>query len=87
MAPRIIGVFLAIWVFVVGPLSLGWHGYGFRAALAYSASLALLFASAGYRPAGKGVLAAVLIGAAVSAGTCLPIYLIGRWIAVGLQTT
>jgi hypothetical protein len=60
----------------------GFVGAGISAPLLWSAGMAIFSILAGWRAPGKGLLTSVLIGMCVATVVNVPIYFIGRWLAM-----
>jgi len=78
--PRIALPFLFFFNFAP-PIFWGFVGAGIFAPLLWSAGMSIFAILAGWRAAGRGLLASVLIGMCLATTINVSIYFIGRWLA------
>src|SRR5215471_17600419 len=64
------------------PIFWGFVGAGIFAPLLWSAGMAIFVILAGWRARGRGLFASVLIGMFFAALVNVPIYFVGRWLAM-----
>jgi hypothetical protein len=64
------------------PIFWGFVGAGISAPLLWSAGMAILVILGDWRVPGRGLFASVLIGMCVATVVNVPIYFIGRWLAM-----
>jgi hypothetical protein len=64
------------------PIFWGFVGAGIFAPLLWSAGMAIFVLLAGWRARGRGLLASALIGLFLAMVVNVPIYFIGRWLAM-----